>query len=129
MNKHFAVCTTTKNESFISNPVRHLLITYSFVQNLHPSEKKEYLNNRNNRFEIESNTQHYAYLASFFSVVFVLPFHFYFPIYIFLPAVNLAGLNGLRSTMLASPSTTSSATAAPVAGPFRMPQQLCPVAT
>jgi len=43
---------------------------------------------------------------------------------------NLAGLNRVRSTMIACPSTTSSDIAAPEEGPLiKIPQQLCPVAT
>src|SRR5918993_1143830 len=40
-----------------------------------------------------------------------------------------AGSNADRSTVLAQPSSTNSAIASPVAGAFRMPQTLCPVAT
>jgi hypothetical protein len=40
-----------------------------------------------------------------------------------------AGSNADRSTLLLLPRTMSSAIASPVAGPFRMPQQECPVAT
>jgi hypothetical protein len=40
-----------------------------------------------------------------------------------------AGSNAEMSRDLLLPCTMSSATACPVAGPFRMPQQLCPVAT
>ena len=43
--------------------------------------------------------------------------------------VNLAGLKGRRSTEVASPSSMSSATPSPMAGPIRMPQQPPPVAT
>ena len=42
--------------------------------------------------------------------------------------VNLAGLKGRRSEV-ASPSSMSSATPSPMAGPIRMPQQPPPVAT
>ena len=40
-----------------------------------------------------------------------------------------AGSNGDRSTVRARPSAISSAIASPVAGAFRMPQTLWPVAT
>lgn len=43
-------------------------------------------------------------------------------------ARNLSGEKGFRSTVVAFPFTISSARALPEAGPFRMPQQLWPVA-
>lgn len=101
-----------KIESFIEHPILHFLNTEanSSVQKLHHSFPL---------FSIK------VYIFPSLKLIHVCKS--YIPL--FLPPINLAGLNGLRSTILEQPSTTSSATAAPVAGPFRMPQQLCPVAT
>lgn len=51
------------------------------------------------------------------------------PLSAYAPTTNRFGSNARRSTRVDFPSTMSSDSAAPVAGAFRMPQQLCPVAT